>query len=216
MAIYSEGIIKKVQNCIDKKNYECKNFESFSDLPIAIYALGIKIVRRQSDGENYTKETEAYYDMGAGVELKNEISASGLFTFFGKDWKKDNDGDFARLYKELTFDIGNGIVVVSLVRKLNESEVIKVTKRRNEKRQIETIETCMQDLVIDNEPYTIIKMFVNEYENYTSSSDLEDYNKIDTEINYLLKNYGSSLGDDDSSDDGGDDNDISNDSEILF
>lgn len=202
MRNYSADILHRLQNAIDENKLEIKTFENESELPKTIYLDGIKMSFVEN---NNTKDIVKYADVGFANLDNNTWKNTPLFKYYRYDWKKNQIN--LQNYIEVKIFI-NELVIIGFLKKLEKPE--QVTNEEG----IEIITPELEqfnedsDLLINDDVYTIIKLYIDEFEDYTKNSRLEDRNYIED----ALKDYTFEKTDDNSNDD-----DNSNmDSEVLF
>ena len=193
---YSTEVIEKIQQCISESKFNEMDFKSFEDFPKQIYSSGVLVKLFKNDiYDSYHYPVEIL-----DKEYYNNWKSHSVGKFYAKDWKYQlKYPEVYKLYKEFTIQIQDA-TIVCLVRKLQETELPTIntineilnieetadvqlseedTAKANEiiKKQEEDRKNLI-DLEINGEYYSIIKLYVKEFETYATKSMLEECPKL--------------------------------------
>jgi len=202
MRNYSADVLHKLQQSIDEGKIEIKHFNNEDELPKVIYLDGIKVVFTKNNGTN---DIVKYADTGFANTDNNTWKNTSLFKYYRKDWKKNNIN--LENYIEVKINVGE-LVIIGFLTKLHMPEQVI----NDEGIEVITPELTQfnedSDLIINDNAYAIIKLYIDEYEGYSQNSQLEDRNYIE-DIKEFLSNI-------DNNDEEVENDEDSMNSEVLF
>lgn len=163
MKNYSDEVLSAIQNELDyNTEYALRQFTSFDDMPKKIASNNILISLLTNEAGKH--ETVLAFDKDAEIDglCLGAWKTTSIGHFYCKDWKNANKGiDSFSKYSELEIKIKN-IDLVILLRLLDEDEMT------------EEEYDAYTDISIENSNYAVMKIYINEFENYNTNSDFED------------------------------------------